>query len=214
MTTSRVRWLVIGLLYGAFHFWYGGNGDPLTAEEIAHYVERAEAVSPEAVDRVKQLAMTDDGKEFVMVNLNKYRPEPAYADEREASGSSREVEQKYLSMVVPKLFSRACHPVVVTDPVVKMVGADERIDWDRVAIARYRSRQDFLEIMLDPEFSIGVEHKWAALGTSHTMLTVPQLWGVSVRLVPLLLLLVIGLLLDRYAGYRGSAGHPENSTRT
>ena len=203
---SRIRWLVIFLIYGVFHYWYGGNGEPLTVEEIEHYVARAASLSPETADRVRQLATTDDGKEFVMVNLNKYRTEPKYADARVVSGSSKEVEQKYLSMVVPMLFVRACHPIIVTDPVIKMVGDVDRTQWDRVALARYRSRQDFLEIILDPEFDVGVEHKWAALENSHTMLTVPQIWGVSVRLVPLLLLLVIGLLLDRYATFRASAG--------
>ncbi len=204
MTASRIRWLVIVLIYAVFHYWYGGNGQPMTPEEVEHYVARAADVSPETADRVRQIAATDDGKEFVMVNLNKYRPEPQYADLRDVTGSSQEVEQKYFSMVVPKLFARACHPIVVTDPVVKMVGDADRIEWERIALARYRSRQDFLEIILDPEFNIGVEHKWAALETSHTMMTVPQLWGVSVRLVPLLLLLVIGLLLDRFTTYRAS----------
>ena len=167
---------------------------------------RAASVSPETAERVRQVASTDDGKEFVMVNLNRYRPEPSYADGRVVSGSSQEVEQRYVSTVVPMLLARACHPIVVTDPVVNMVGSADRILWDRVALARYRSRQDFLEIILDPEFNVGVEHKWAALGTSHTMLTVPQVWGVSVRLVPFLLLVVIGLLLDRYAAARASDG--------
>ena len=167
---------------------------------------RAASLNPESAERVRLLATTDDGKEFVMVNLNKYRPAPKYADARFVSGSSKEVEQKYLSTVVPMLFARACHPIIVTDPVVKMVGDVDRIQWERIALARYRSRRDFLEIILDPEFNIGVEHKWAALETSHTMLTVPQIWGASVRLVPLLLLLVIGLLLDRYATFRASAG--------
>ena len=204
MTASRIRWLVILLIYGVFHYWYGGNGAPMTAEKVEHYVALAASQSPESAERVRQLASTDDGKEFVMVNLNKYRPEPSYADGRAANGSSQQVEQRYVSMVVPMLLARACHPIVVTDPVVNMVGDADRILWDRVALARYRSRQDFLEIILDPEFNVGVEHKWAALGTSHTMLTVPQVWGVSVRLVPLLLLVVIGLLLDRLAAARTS----------
>ena len=205
MTASRIRWLIIFLIYGAFHFWYGGNGEPMTDKEVAHYVELAAAVSPDAVERVRELASTDDGKEFVMVNLNRYRPEPEYSDGRPVTATSKEVEQRYLSMVVPMLFARACHPIVVTDPVVTMVGDVQQTSWERIALARYRSRQDFLEIILNPEFNLGVEHKWAALERSHTMLTVPQIWGVSVRLVPLLLLLVIGLILDRFTAQRTSS---------
>ena len=198
MTASRIRWLIIFLIYGAFHLWYGGNGEPMTEKEVAYYVDLASKVSPDAVERVRQLASTHDGKEFVMVNLNKYRPEPKYSDGRAVTETSKEVEQRYLSMVVPMLFARACHPIVVTDPAVTMVGDLEQPRWERIALARYRSRQDFLEIMLNPEFNSGVEHKWAALETSHTMLTVPQIWGFSIRLAPLLFLLVVGLTLDRY----------------
>lgn len=208
MTASRIRWLIIFLIYGAFHLWYGGNGEPMTEKEISYYIDLASKVSPDAVERVRQLASTDDGKEFVMVNLNKYRPEPKYSDSRTVTETSKEVEQRYISVVVPMLFARASHPIVVTDPVVTMVGSIDQTRWERVALARYRSRQDFLEIILNPEFNNGVEHKWAALETSHTMLTVPQIWGVAVRLVPLLLLLVIGLILDRFMAQRAS---PANS---
>ena len=197
MTASRIRWLIILLVYGAFHFWYGGNGEPMTQEEVEHYVSPAALRSPDSVERIRTLASTDDGKVFVMVNLNRYRPVPKYSDGRDVSANSQEVEQLYISTVLPMLLARACHPIIVTNPVVTMVGSVERTQCDRIVIARYRSRQDFLEIILDPKFNAGVEHKWAALETSHTMATVPQVWGVGIRVVPLLLLVILGLVLDR-----------------
>ncbi len=42
-----------------------------------------------------------------------------------------------------------------------------------------------------------VGHKWAALSRSHAMITVPHLSVATIRLVPLLVLVVIGLVLDR-----------------
>ena len=77
MSASRIRWVVIVLIYAAFHLWYGGNGRPLTADEVDHYVERAvEVLGPDAEGRFREFASTDDGKQFVMVNLNKYRERP------------------------------------------------------------------------------------------------------------------------------------------
>ncbi len=207
MTASRIRWLIIFVVYGAFHIWYGGYGSPMTPDEVEQYVERAvTSLGPDSAERVRKLASTDDGKEFVMVNLNQYRPEPKYPDGRAVDMTSMEVERLYTGKVLPMLLARACHPIVVVDPAVNMGGEGEfeRIQWDRIALARYRSRQDFLEFILDPEFAVGVEHKWAALEKSHTMLSVPQIWGVSVRLVPFLIFVVIGLLLDRYTTKRAT----------
>ncbi len=213
MTASRIRWVVILLLYAVFHFWYGGNGSPLSADEVEHYAARArEMAGPEAEERFRKFASSDDGKQFVMVNLNKYRERTKYRDGREVDQSPREVEQLYLADVVPKLLVRACHPVIVVDPILTIAGEGEfeRTDWERIALARYRSRRDFLEIMLESNWEEGGQHKWAALERTHTMPTVPRLWGVGIRVVPFLLLLCVGLLLDRIFGARRS-GHPDQT---
>ena len=209
MTASRIRWVVIFLLYAVFHVWYGGNGSPLSADEVEHYASRArELGGPDVEERFRKFASSDDGKQFVMVNLNKYRERPEYRDGREVDLSSREVEQLYLADVIPELLVRACHPVIVVDPILTIAGEGdfERTAWERIALARYRSRRDFLEIFLETQ--VGTVHKWAALERSHTMPSVPRIWGVGVRVVPFLLLLCVGLLLDRIFGARRS-GHPD-----
>ena len=47
------------------------------------------------------------------------------------------------------------------------------------------------------EFSQDVDHKWAALSRSTAMATVPVISSATIRLVPLLIGIVIGLVLDR-----------------
>ena len=212
MTASRIRWAVIFLVYAVFHVWYGGNGSPLSADEVEHYAARAREVGgPEVEERVRKFAASDDGREFVMVNLNKYRERARYRDGREVDLSPREVERLYLADVVPKLLVRACHPVIVVDPLLTIAGEGEfeRTNWERIALARYRSRRDFMAIMLESNWQEGGAHKWAALERTHTMPTVPQLWGVGIRLVPFLLLVCVGLLLDRILGDRRSE-HPNH----
>jgi hypothetical protein len=96
ITASRIRWAVIVLIYATFHFWYGGNGSPMTDSEVAHYVDLANQRGDfESVKRIEEFASTDDGKEYVAVNLNKYREKPGYRDGREVDpdATSQEIEQ-------------------------------------------------------------------------------------------------------------------------
>jgi hypothetical protein len=70
------------------------------------------------------------------------------------------------------------------------------------SMVRYRSRRDFAEFILTPEFSQDVDHKWAALSRSTAMATVPVGSFATIGLVPLLILTVVGLLLDRIGARR------------
>jgi hypothetical protein len=209
LTASRIRWALLAGIYAVFLFWYGGSGDPISPEEVEEYVAIVEArkpgaSSPEGSDSevaadLRKFIETDDGQEFVMVNLNVYRDEPRYADGRKAVGSAEEVEQEYTSKIAPRLFARACHPLLMVEPAVHIggIGDFERQDWSRVTLVRYRSRRDFVEFVLEQDYAQDVDHKWAALSRSHTMAATPRISFATVRLVPLLILVVIGLLLDR-----------------
>lgn len=85
---STFRWVAIAIIYAAFRSWHGGNGSPLTAEEVDYYVERAtEVMGPDASERFGEFASTVNGKELVMLNLNKYRERPTNPDGRKANMS-------------------------------------------------------------------------------------------------------------------------------
>ena len=113
--------------------------------------------------------------------------------------SAEEAELEYQRRIGPHLFVRACHPLVMVEPTVTLGGTGdfERQDWSRVPVVRYRSRRDFVEFILEPAFARDVTHKWADLSRSHAMATTPRVSFATIRLVPLLILIVIGLLLDR-----------------
>jgi hypothetical protein len=209
LTASRIRWALFAGIYAVFLVWYGGSGDPISPEEAEKYMAIVEARNtgpgnPERGDsdisvNLRRFMETDDGQEFVMVNLNVYRDAPRYADGREAIGSAEEAEVEYQSRIAPHLFARACHPLMMVEPSVSVggIGDFERQDWSRVTLVRYRSRRDFVEFVLNPAFAQDVDHKWAALSRSHAMAATPRISFATVRLVPLLILVVIGLLLDR-----------------
>jgi hypothetical protein len=158
VNASRIRWGVIAVVYAAFHLWYGGNGSPMTDSEVAHYVELAKRNGDlESVERIEEFASTDDGKEYVAVNLNKYREKPVYRDGREVDpdATSQEIEQKYLANIGSELFVRASHPLIAVAPIMTLgsTGDFEPTEWDIVTFIRYRSRADFLEFNLESDWN-------------------------------------------------------------
>ena len=219
MTASRIRWAILAAIYVGFLFWYGGSGKPLSPEEIDQYIAIGQARNSEqeadgpdrakTAQRLREFMETDDGQEFVMVNLNIYREAPEYADGREASGSAKDAEREYQKRIVPHLFSRAIHPIVGVEPAVSFggIGEFERQDWSQINLVRYRSRRDFLDFILKTSWAQDSDHKWAALGRSHVMVATPHISFATIRLVPLLFLIVIGLLLDRLGARSRAAKH-------
>jgi len=216
LTASRIRWACLAAIYGIFLFWYGGSGDPASPEKIEEYVslvaqrsaeESGQGKSPgpddpDAATQIRRFLESDDGQEFVMLNLNVHRDSPEYKVQREDAqtiASAAEAEKEYQRSVAPLLLMRASHPLVMVKPVffIGGIGDFERQDWDLASMVRYRSRQDFVEFILTPEFSQNVDHKWAALGRSTALATVPLISFATIRLVPLLILIIIGLLFDR-----------------
>ena len=216
LTASRIRWGVLAALYVCFLLWYGGSGEPVSPEEVEGYVaafeERAAARGPSGVGQetddleilgnIREFLETDDGQEFVMLNLNVYREAPEYpesVDITEAIETAAEAEDEYQRRVAPLLFARAAHPIVGVEPVFLLggIGHFERQNWNFASMVRYRSRRDFIQMILSPAFSQDVNLKWAALARSTSMISVPVISLAMIRVIPLLILIIIGLVLDR-----------------
>jgi len=71
--------LPLAALYAVFLVWYGGSGRPLTREEIDSYLAalRRNAGDGSAglihLDDVERMLEHDDGREFIMHNVIRYR---------------------------------------------------------------------------------------------------------------------------------------------
>ena len=156
----------------------------------------------EILGNIREFLETDDGQEFVMLNLNVYREAPEYpesVDITEAIETAAEAEDEYQRRVAPLLFARAAHPIVGVEPVFLLggIGHFERQNWNFASMVRYRSRRDFIQMILSPAFSQDVNLKWAALARSTSMISVPVISLAMIRVIPLLILIIIGLVLDR-----------------
>lgn len=196
MSNLKVGWVVLLLaIYGSFWVWYGGNGDPLSQAEGEAMLAQIEQVhgikledTPEGSMSRNLTAMlpNDDGKEFYAINL----------ETRNKGSEAKEAEALYSKIVVPLLFERGGHPVFVSERAGLMLGKyGEQID--RVAVVRYRSLRDLLDMILDERMKEGNAFKTASLSHTEVFITRPTITVVQVRLILGMLMLIIG-----FAGWK------------
>lgn len=195
MTKAKWIWLgLVALLYGTFWVWYGGDGEPLSEEEGLEMLKQIEQVHGVKLEDTPEGSMSrnlrlmlpnDDGKEFYAVNL-----------ETRAKGSgAAEAEARYAKIVMPLLFERGGHPVFVSERAGLMLGKyGEEVD--RVAVVRYRSLRDLMDMIADERMLEGNSFKTASLAHTEVFITRPTITFLQMRLIVgmfLALLAIAGL---------------------
>ena len=195
MKTRLVNAVVFLCLYLAFLSWYDGWGmDPLTAEEIDKIVGEAEAQdsNPEELKNLRQLLKDDDGKEFFMLNLNRYE-----YSENEVQKGVPVAYQKYGQAVMPMILKRAGHPIYVGEISNYLVGGDlKEGGWHEIILVRYRSRQDFINMITSDEYLIAAKHRYVGIEYAEVIPTNAILSLATPRLFILALLFLIALVAD------------------
>ena len=196
MKTRLVNAVVFLGLYLAFLSWYDGWGmDPLTAEEIDKLVGEAEAQdsNPEELKNLRQLLKDDDGEEFFMLNLNRYE-----YSENEVQRGVPDAYQKYGQAVMPMILKRAGHPIYVGEISDYLVGGDlKEGGWHEIILVRYRSRQDFINMITSDEYLIAAKHRYVGIEYAEVIPTNVILNLATPRLFILALLFLIALVTDR-----------------
>ncbi|MEM9179278.1 MAG: hypothetical protein AAGA89_06185 [Pseudomonadota bacterium] len=190
---------VLVVMFFAFSVWYGGNGKPITAEEGAALLDELRAnyanapVSEQSfVTNMEAMIPNDDGREFYAVNLEQLKDGP----EAEAADAA------YGRVVIPLLLARGAHPVFISEPAGLMLG-DYGNQVDRVAVVRYRSLRDLIDMVNDPKMIAGGHHKFAALDHTEVFITRPFITFVQIRFLVALLLILIGIAGWLGLGYLG-----------
>lgn len=186
LKTAWVGFLLAGFV--AFSLWYGGHGKPITPAEGAALLERFDATFPDGTDslhsfrsNIEEMLSRDDGKEFYAVNLEQLKPGDA----------AKAADAAYTRMVVPLLLKRAGHPVFVSDRAGLMLG-DYGASVDRVAVVRYRSLRDMIEMSMEPAMKSGEQNKFAALEHTEVFITRPTVTFMHVRFFLAILLVLMG----------------------
>jgi hypothetical protein len=198
MTIAPIIALVGVLLFVLFWVWYGGSGKPLTEQEITEGLQalRANNDDAEKIAEVEQLLRKDDGKEFVMQNLVRYRPKALYPPTYAHLGDDpRAADKRYGKAIVWPLVKNGNVMIFIarrSGSFIEPHGADV---WHYVAMVRYRSRRDFLRFAVETERSDLFVHKWAAIEKTHVFPVKPLISLVFVRGAVAALLVLVGTLL-------------------
>jgi len=189
LTRLKIAWVVfLALLFIGFSAWYGGAGKPISESEGQSLLQQIRQVYGDSSERdfltnIEAMIPNDDGKEFYAVNLENLKQGP------EAEQSDR----AYGAIVLPLLFKRASHPVFVSERVGLMLGQYGK-DVDRVAVVRYRSLRDMIEMALEPSMKDGEVYKFGALDHTEVFITRPVITFMHVRFTLALLLILVGWL--------------------
>lgn len=201
-------------LYLGFLAWYDGAGPPLGPAEIEQYLtriqERARAAGlkpdPKLLAELRQLVAGDDGAEFYMLNLIRFHAQARYPTGAPWGGSGLDADSRYNRAIVPVLLRHGGHPVFLGASQGRFIDEAGDPHWQRVAIVRYRSRRDLLEMVLDLAAAPIAVHKWAAIEKTQVFPTrsLFNLFLVRSGVGVLLILLGLGLhgLLRGRAFYR------------
>lgn len=168
----RIIPVLLGLAcYGLFLLWHDLPQAPLSEAEIDAGLAEARAAlrahnrpaMPALQTQMRALLTGDDGKSFIMVNLMRYRGTAQYPQETGLSGTARDAEARYNRMVLPELIKRGSYPVFAGEVTGSFIREEADTEWHQVALVRYRSRRDLLNMAIALAKADADIHKWAAL---------------------------------------------------
>jgi hypothetical protein len=190
----------LAALYLAFWLWYGGNGKPMTPEEKEAALRTLQATDDSghnqaAVQEVRELLASDDGKEFVMQNLVRYRPKALYPAGYHHSDDPREADKRYGKSIVWPLLRNGNLLLFIARRTGNFVVPEGADAWHYVAMVRYRSRRDFVRFAMEANQADKFVHKWAAIEKTHIFPVKPILSLFAVRTLVALLLSGAGAFL-------------------
>jgi len=178
--------LPLAALYVAFLLWYGGRGKPMSRDEIERLLAPLRARVHDDIGRshlaeVERLVARDDGREFVMHNVIRYRKKALYPPGHEFGESAPAADRRYGKAIVPHLLRYGCLPVFIgkrSGHFIEPEGIDE---WDIVAMVRYRSLRDFLRFANAITQERITVHKWAAIENTQVFPVQPIVSLIFVR---------------------------------
>ena len=191
------------ILYLVFWFWYGGNGQrmsPQEIEEALHKLRSTDSANDNSaeLEDVRQLLASDDGKEFVMQNLVRYRAKALYPEGSQFGDDPREADKRYGKSIIGDLLRYGNLVIFIARKSGDFVNPEGADAWHYVAMVRYRSRRDFVRFAIRANQADKFMHKWAAIEKTHVFPVKPLISLVTVRTTVALLLITMGFFLTAF----------------
>ena len=200
----KTLYATLTVIYVSWFIWYGGSGDPVTKTELDAYITSVKEKSSSEPERIKEtaelmhrLAAFDTGNEYLMINLIRYRDKAVYpADSAWATETdARAADERYTQGVVKELFVRGGLPVLKSNVIGTFMLDEDWGDWDEVAIVRYRSVKDMLDMIVGMADSGLAVHKFASIEQTHVFPAEPVISLFSIRLLFALVLFLIAVVV-------------------
>ncbi|MEC7918135.1 MAG: hypothetical protein VX720_05070 [Pseudomonadota bacterium] len=184
------------VLFIIFLSWYDGWGiDPYTPKEINNLAKKIEKEgSKEQLKNLRLLLENDDGKEFFMLNLNRYE----YAENEIEKGTPKSY-QEYGMPVLRMMLSRASHPIFSAEiPNYLIDGDAANSDWDEVIIVRYRSRKDFFSMVTSDEYLEVFNNRAGGMEYAEVSATTAGINFTSPRFIFFMIIICFAFLSDLF----------------
>ena len=137
---------------------------------------------------------SDDGNDFVIVNLIHLNPSPETLPATGPGAPASALINHYMEHMLVAQLLKASHPLFVAQgagPTIDLLGVNDAETWTQAALFRYRSRRDLMEIISDPQFHGRHEYKLAAMLQTIAVPVTPSLQLSDPRFILALLLLAI-----------------------
>lgn len=144
--------VIAALLMLTTALWYRIGGSPLTEAEVNSYMQRVDELPPITRDFLQGLDVAtfmraDDGKPVHVVNLFQLNPD-----------SGEQALDRFSRAMLPLWLKKGGYPVF-SMPVASPSAVQP---WEFISVVRYRSRRDFMEVVLDQAYSQALPDRQAA----------------------------------------------------
>lgn len=184
---------IAAFLYILFTLWYRGNTKPLTKEEVEEFIgamkkNRGIEEETKQLKAFREIAAKDDGKEFLMVNLMKFK-------DNDPGSEAMAAHHRYSKHIVPELIKRGSHPVLLSNVQGTFLAYPDAENWDQVGIIRYRSRRDLLKMAVALSGKNIDKDKWLSMEKTHVFPAKQVLRLGSLRITAALVLIIFCLVI-------------------
>lgn len=203
--TALGVWGTALLIYLLFLWFYDGIRRPLTQAEVDVFMEDvgprlAETGNDPAVMRA--FLESDDGREFIMLNMVRSPTGPVTHPETGETRSGRDWLERYSTPFVRQLIRRGGHPVYAGRKVAGYIdawGTTADPGWTVTSTMRYRSRRDLVAMVRDPRFKAAHPNKLLGIDMTFSFPTQKMFAGYASPRVTVALILALGAAITQLA---------------
>ncbi len=185
--------------------WFGGKMSKTEVDNYLVQIEKnlqwPEPMKGYMMASLKEWGYADDGKEFMMLNMMRYRDELLRypGSIKDFNGTPKESNYTYEILTKGILLAQGGYPnawgeVNLPRNVSRANQGADNTHWNRVGFARYPNRRGFFRLMATPEY--GEISAYKLMGATTNLIPMTPQWVVpDLRIIIGLVLLIVFCLI-------------------